>query len=82
MLNSKSWNEFRDNGFLWWINTFLHAFGWAIAIQIDDEGNIIDAYPARTNFRGFSEKDNTDGYIRLSKYMNENSAELLKESKE
>ncbi len=82
MLNKKSWNEFKDNGFLWWINMILHTFGWVIVTKVDDEGNIIEAYPARTNFRGFSDEDNTDAYIRLSKYMNENSAEILKESQE
>ncbi|WP_459482094.1 hypothetical protein [Clostridium saccharoperbutylacetonicum] len=82
MINKKSWNEFRDNGFLWWINMILHAFGWVIAVKIDDDGNIIDAYPARTNVRGFPEEDNTEGYIKLSKYMNDNAAEILKESQE
>lgn len=82
MLNKKSWNEFRDNGFLWWINMILHTFGWVIVVDVDDEGNILNAYPARTKFRGFSEKYNTDGYIKLSKYMNDNAAEILKESQE
>lgn len=82
MISKKTWNEFKESGFLWWINMILHTFGWAIVTEVNDKGNIIDAYPARTNFRGFSEEDNTEGYIKVSKYMNENSSMLLKESQE
>lgn len=35
MVEKKTWNEFRDSGFLWWINMILHTFGWAICINID-----------------------------------------------
>lgn len=82
MVNRKTWNEFRDNGFLWWINMILHTFGWAIVVDVDDKGNIVEAYPARVKFRGFSEKNNTDGYIKISEYIMNNSIDLLKESKE
>lgn len=79
MVTKKSWDEFRNSGFLWWINMILHTFGWAIVVTIDD-GKIIDVYPARVKFRGFEEKNNDEGYIKVSKYMNENANELLKES--
>lgn len=79
MVEKKTWNEFRDSGFLWWINMILHTFGWAICVYIDDE-KIVDVYPARVKYRGFSEKNNTDGYIKVSKYMKENVDELLEES--
>lgn len=79
MVEKKTWNEFRDSGFLWWINMLLHTFGWAICVYIDDE-KIVDVYPARVKYRGFSEKNNTDGYIKVSKYMKENVDELLEES--
>lgn len=46
----------------------LHTFGWAICVVVDEEG-IVDVYPARVKYRGFSEKINTDGYIKVSKYM-------------
>lgn len=29
MLTKKTWKEFRESGFLWWINMILHTFGWA-----------------------------------------------------
>ena len=79
MVTKKSWDEFRNSGFLWWINMILHTFGWAIVVTIDDS-KIIDVYPARVKFRGFEEKNNDEGYIKVSKYMNENANELLKES--
>lgn len=82
MISKKTWNEFKESGFLWWINMILHTFGWAIVTEVNNKGNIIDAYPARTKFRGFSEEDNIEGYIKVSKYMNENSSMLLKESRE
>lgn len=80
MLTKKTWKEFRDSGFLWWINMILHTFGWAIVVDVDDDGEIIDAYPARVKFRGFGEKNNTEGYIKVSQYMKDNVSDLLKEA--
>ena len=77
--NKKSWEEFRDSGMLWWINMILHTFGWAITVEIEDN-KVIDAYPARVKFRGFGEKNNTEGYIKVSQYMKENVSELLEEA--
>ena len=79
MIVEKSWEEFRDSGFLWWVNMILHTFGWAITIKMED-GKIIDAYPARVKFRGFGEKNNTEGYIKVSQYMKENVNNLLEEA--
>ena len=56
----------------------LHTFGWAIVLA-GENGNIVDAYPARVKYRGFSEKSNTEGYVKVSKYMKENCDQLLKE---
>ena len=53
MVTEKSWEEFRDSGLLWFINTILHAFGWAIVVEMD-KGEIIRCYPARVKFRVFS----------------------------
>lgn len=47
MVEKKTWEEFRDTGFLWWINMILHTFGWSIYIEVDDDGEIINVYPAR-----------------------------------
>lgn len=82
MINKKSWEEFRDSGMFWWINMILHTFGWAITYKFDDNGNIMEVYPARVKFRGFGEKNNTEGYIKVSQFMKENAESLLKESEE
>ena len=79
MVEKKTWKEFRDAGFLWWINMILHTFGWAICIDIDN-GEITDVYPSRVKYRGFIKSCNTDGYIKVSKYMKENADVLLEES--
>ena len=80
MVTKKIWKEFRESGFLWWINMILHTFGWAIVVDIDDNGEITDAYPARVKFRGFGEKNNTEGYIKVIQYMKENVSDLLEEA--
>lgn len=80
MVTKKTWKEFRESGFLWWINMILHTFGWAIVVSVDDNGEITDAYPARVKFRGFGEKNNTEGYIKVSQYMKENVSDLLEEA--
>ena len=81
MTERKTWEEFRDSKLLWFVNTILHTFGWAITIEVDND-KVVDVYPARVKFRGFSEKINTEGYIGLSEYMKENCEKLLKEAKE
>ncbi|WP_342504215.1 hypothetical protein [Lysinibacillus sp. FSL L8-0126] len=80
-MEEKSWKEFRESGFLWWINMILHTFGWAIVVEV--EGNEIKrVYPARVRYRGFTEKDNSNGYIKVSEYIKRNADGILKESKE
>lgn len=80
VVNKKTWKQFRDSGVLWWINMILHTFGWAIALNVNEEGEITDAFPARVKYRGFGEKENTDGYIRVSKYIKENVDDLVEEA--
>lgn len=90
MVNEKSWKEFRESGLLWFVNTILHTFGWAIVIEEvkypDGNGGqvveITDVYPARVKFRGFAEEINTDGYKKVSKYLKDNVDELDKEANE
>ena len=56
-------------------------FGWSIVVK-QDNNIIVDVYPARVKYRGFSEKTNTEGYKKVSKYLQENINELVKESDE
>lgn len=80
-INVKTWNEFRDTGLLWFINTILNVFGWGIYIGLDDEGNIIDAFPTRCRFRGFETEINDEGYFLVSKYLKDNAKEIYDEFK-
>lgn len=81
MIEEKSWKEFRESGLLWFINRTLHLFGWAIVLEFEDD-EIIRAYPARVKFRGFSEDIESDGYTKVSEYLENNIEEINKESKE
>lgn len=79
MVFKQSWDEFRTTGLLWWINTSLHLFGWAIVVQVEEDGTISDVYPARVKFRGFDNQDTEQGYITLTDYLKKNIAELAVE---
>lgn len=82
MVTKKSWKEFRECGLLWWLNMILHTFGWAIVCNIDDDGNILEVFPARVKFRGFDEESNTEGYVKVTDYLYKESSKLLEECKE
>lgn len=82
MIEKKAWSEFRSSGMLWFVNTILHVFGWAIVLDIDDNEEVVGCSPARVKFRGFSEEVNTKGYIALSEYLKQNIDDIAKEAKE
>lgn len=69
MINPKSWNEFRESGVFWFINSIIHLFGWVLVLEISIEGDIIDCYPARTKYRGFDPAINENGYKRLTEHL-------------
>jgi len=75
----RTWREFQSNGLLWFVNSILHVFGWAIVIIVNDFNNIVEVYPARTRFRGFSSETNTANYKKLTEYMVDNASKLLKD---
>ena len=77
MIDKISWQEFKDSGMLWWINIILHTFGLAIVLDMED-GEVKEAYPARVKYRGFGEKNNIEGYIKVSEYMNKTLAYYLR----
>lgn len=79
MVKKKTWQEFRKTGLLWFINTILHAFGWAIVVEVE-KGEITGAYPARVRFRGFDEVSNTTGYQNVARYMKEEADQLIEEA--
>lgn len=80
-MKKKTWDEFRETGLLWFINTILHLFGWAIVVEIDDE-KVVKAYPTRTSFRGFDESSNTEGYKKITRYLADNINDLMKDVKQ
>ena len=80
MKHEKDWEEFRKNGLLWFTNTILHLFGYAITMEYDENHKLVDIYPNRVAFRGFSEECNTRGYDNVTKYLQKNIDTLAKES--
>lgn len=85
MIERKSWEEFRECGMLWFINMILHTFGWAICVEVEKNENgekVIGCYPARVRYRGFGEKENSEGYIKVAKYIKRNGEKILEEAEE
>lgn len=80
MINKKSWEEFKYSGLLWFINTALHMFGWALIYEENEDGSLKECYPARVKFRGFDVENTVEGYKNVSKYMKDNSVTLYEES--
>lgn len=78
----KTWREFHSHGLLWFVNSIIHVFGWAIVIELNDFNNITDVYPARVKFRGFKEEVNTKHYKNITKYMVENAHKLMNDFSE
>ena len=82
MVEKQNWEVFKDSGLLWFTNMILHTFGWSIVFEYSDDNKICNVYPARVKFRGFSEKLNTKGYIKVSEYLKNNIESLEKEARE
>jgi hypothetical protein len=83
MVDRKTWKEFRESGLLWFINTILHMFGWAIVVDVDmEDNNIKECYTAKVKFRGFKEEHNTEGYIKVTEHLKENIDKLIEDIKE
>jgi hypothetical protein len=80
MVDQRTWKEFQDSKMLWWVNRFIHIFGWAIVVETDDSDNIIAAWPARVKFRGFDEKTEDEGFKGLSDFLAVNIEKLQDET--
>lgn len=78
MYKKISWNEFRDTGMLWFINRIIQVFGLSIMVSVDDDtGEVVSVFPVRTVARGFNEEVEDTGYLRVQKYLADNSANLF-----
>lgn len=82
MVYKKSWQDFRETGLFMFINTILHAFGWALVVEVNKTGEITQCYPARVKFRGFNEVDQEEMHKKIGTYLKENSDQLEKEAHE
>lgn len=76
---NNNWQEFKDSGLLWWVNRSLHLFGWAIIVVEDDQGNIVNAYPRRVEYRGFAEDVEDKGFVKLTEYISDNIDKIREE---
>lgn len=76
MVDKRTWGEFRETGLLWFVNSILHAFGWAICVDTGDECAAASAFPAIVRFRGFPLDTNDAGYRKVAQYMKENAGDI------
>jgi hypothetical protein len=86
-VEKRDWNEFRKTGLFMFMNTLLHAFGWAIVVELDnykelgDEAPVKNVYPARVKYRGFAEEDQTEMHERIADYLGEAGPNFKEEIK-
>jgi len=73
-----SWKEFKDSGFLWFVNRILHVFGIVLIFGVEVNSNAVRVFPARTTLRGFPYEAEGRGYKNLAKYMHGNSGFIMK----
>lgn len=80
MLVRNTWIEFKNSGMLFFANLILQVFGWSIVIILSEEGEFLDAYPARSKYRGFNDESMKRGYTRISEYMRDHYDELIRDA--
>jgi hypothetical protein len=76
----RSWDEFRESGIFCWVNRILHTFGWVLVVDVDDAGKAVRCYPARCRYRGFGAEAESKMFKRISRWMRDNSEELVADS--
>lgn len=77
---SKSWDEFKSSGLLWFVNSIIQVFGWSIVYDRDiNTKEIVNVFPAKVRFRGFGEKENSDGYKNITNHLKENISKLVED---
>ena len=80
MIDKKGWNEFRNTGLLLFVNMFLHIFGWTIVLMIDSEtGKVLEVYPAKTDYKGFSEVSTRIAYNQIEKMLSTDNELIVKD---
>ena len=77
----RSWEEFRNSGLLWFINRFLHLFGWAIAVEMEEGSEqVIRSFPIRCRYRGFDIDSEERGFKNVTNFLKGNVDDLLKDT--
>lgn len=72
MIERREWKEFQEAGLLWWVNRFLHLFGWVIVtVRDSDSGELTAVFPAKCCFRGFDRADEEEGFQKLTAHIGE-----------
>lgn len=82
VVTRKTWDDFRANGLLFYINTILHFMGWAIVVEIDTETKLVtNCYPARVKYRGWDEKSQDEEHAKVAQYLANNAPNFPEEIK-
>lgn len=81
MIERKTWDEFRAAQLLWWVNRFLHIYGWALVCEMEG-GKVANCYPAMVKFRGFTNECEIEGFIGLSRHIAENAERCAREAEQ
>jgi hypothetical protein len=78
----KTWDDFRNSGLLFYINTILHFIGWAIVVEVDTETTLVtNCYPARVKYRGFDEQSQDEEHVKVADYLANNAPNFPEEIK-
>lgn len=79
----KTWDEFRKTGLFMFVNTMLHAFGWALVVEVEnpekENEKVIKSFPARVRYRGFGEIDQAEMHERIANHLAEQAPNFPEE---
>lgn len=79
-MRTKEWNEFRETGLLVFVNVFLHIFGYAIALEIEED-EVVSVYPQKVDYNGFNQDSMDRAYERVKKMVKPKVEEITREEK-
>lgn len=69
LFDEKTWEEFRESGMLWAVNTMLeHLFGWCIVYDYQSNSEL-RVVPCKTAAKGFDDKAEKEGHDKLIRYL-------------
>jgi len=87
-VEKSTWDDFRKSGLFMFVNVILHAFGWALCVEVEydkekqiETGPVTSVFPARVKFRGFTEEDQIEMHEHIAKYLAETAPNFPEEIK-